>query len=88
MLIFWQRGRAVVLFDPPSNSFLVTCLYEYMLRIDSVLEDDLARSRKLESDNMDLVCWLECNVRLQTAREIFRDISWIIRISGSRSPPS
>lgn len=74
--------------DPPSNSFLVTCLYEYMLRIDSVLEDDLARSRKLESDNMDLVCWLECNVRLQTAREIFRDISRIIRISGSRSPPS
>lgn len=67
--------------DPLSNSLLITCLYEYILRVQGELEDDLARARKLESDNVDLVNWIECNVRLQTAREIFSDITRIIKIS-------
>lgn len=75
------------------NDLLVIALYEYMLRVQDDLEVDLLQTRNnalryVDADNVDLVYWLEGNARLQTAREIFADISRIIKMYRfSRLPP-
>lgn len=76
-----------------NQDILVYALYEYMLRVQDDLECDLRQVRNnalihTQADDLDLVYWLEGNVKLQTAREIFGDVSRIIKLyRNNRSPP-
>lgn len=63
-------------------------LQEYMYRTEFKMDNDkidcLNRLRDY-SDNIDYVEMIECNVRIQTVNEVFRDLRNIIRLA--REPP-
>lgn len=76
-----------------NQDILVYALYEYMLRVEDDLVCDLRQVcnnalSHIQADDLDLVYWLDGNVKLQTAREIFGDVSRIIKLyRNNRSPP-
>lgn len=88
-----SRLKEVIRLPPYEQDILVRALYEYMLRVDEDLECDFKHVRnnaliRQNPDNLDLMYWIEGNVRLQTTREIFGDVSRIIKMyRNNRSPP-
>lgn len=82
----------IILRPQYDQDILVSALYEYILRKQDDLEIDLDRCRDnalmfVQPDSLDLVYWLESNVRLQIACEIFRDITFILKTYRAKPPP-